>query len=1535
MDSEYSSRQENASATHFLDDPPPSSPYYLHASDNSSLILVNQPLTGDNYHSWFRSMAMGLSIKNKLGFVDGSIGPPQEGISSPLYSLWNRCNIVVITWILNCVSKEIHATMLYKQTASEIWAILRNRFSQSNGPQIFQVEQAIGSSNQSHVSVSDYYTKLQGLWEELLNYRPIPICTCIPSCSCGAMRQVFDNYQQACLMQFLMGLNETFTPVRGQILLMDPMPHIDKVFSLLRQEERQRSIGQISLPRVESTALLCKSDSARPYQPKQGYQKKDKPTCTHCGYIGHTMDKCYKLHGYPPGYKPKGKSPMVHQVSLNNFGTSAARTDEMSSFQISQIQSQCQQLLAALNTKPEPTPNTSYQAMANTTLSSPLPTHSISGASLYPSVYNSQTFTPNLSHSIFASNVVLPTSMSANSWVIDTGATDHMVHSLSCLSTITSMVNTSVELPNGELVSVTHIGTVILSSSLTLTNVLCVPTFHLNLISVSKLVHSSPCCLIFMSNYCLIQAFTPWRMIGLGKLQAGLYLLQTSFDPSSAAKLHQTSVSSFNKVASVSAPVQFTPMQLWHYRLGHSSFDKLHFLHGCVQNLPSMNKNASFCDICPLAKQKRLPFPNKGHMCLNNFDLIHCDIWGPYFVPTLDGHKYFLTIVDDHSRSTWVYLMHSKSDTRPLLISFFNMVETQFHVKIKSIRSDNGLEFEMIDFFNTKGIIHQTSCRDTPQQNSVVERKHQHLLNVARAIRFQSHLPYKFWGECILTAAYIINRLPSPLLQHKTPFELLMHKPPTYSHLKVFGCLAYASTLPSHRTKFDARAVPCVFMGYPFGTKGYKLFNLHTEQLFLSRDVVFHEHVFPFFSPHSFTQPPPSDSDLSTPKPSFPFCMDIEPSHNSHNPPTTIFTPDSVSPAQAHIHIPPCPHDSADMPPCPRDSADIPPCPHDSADMPPCPHDSAALPHLDISPTPEISPPPLQPTRKSTRSTTIPSYLQDYHCHLASTTTPPKPTVLYPIAETLSYSHLSPTHKAYTIAITAPVEPRFYHEAVTSSHWCQAMEKELEALEANHTWDLTTLPAGKHPIGCKWVYKIKFKSDGSIERYKARLVAKGYNQLEGIDYAETFSPVAKLVTVRCFVALAAAKGWFLTQLDVNNAFLHGELEEEVFMSLPPGFKKSQGSSPNLVCKLTKSLYGLKQASRQWFSKFSSTILAHGFKQSKCDYSLFTKIDGSIFIGLLVYVDDILIASNDPASVTLLTTFLDTHFKLKDLGPAKYFLGLELARSQKGISLCQRKYALDILQDSGFLGSKPVKIPMEQHLKLSRDQGPLLPDPSAYRRLIGRLLYLTLTRPDIAYSISCLSQFMSAPRIPHLQAAHRVLQYLKGSPGQGLFFPSATALTLKGFCDSDWAGCPDTRRSLTGFCIFLGDSLISWRSKKQTVVSRSSAEAEYRAMSIATCELTWLLSLLQDFCIPHPSASVLFCDNQAALHIAANPVFHERTKHIELDCHFLRDKIQAGLLKTLHVSTTHQLADIFTKPLGFAQFSFLLSKLGIVNIHSPT
>uniref|UniRef100_A0A2N9INK9 Reverse transcriptase Ty1/copia-type domain-containing protein n=1 Tax=Fagus sylvatica TaxID=28930 RepID=A0A2N9INK9_FAGSY len=582
--------------------------------------------------------------------------------------------------------------------------------------------------------------------------------------------------------------------------------------------------------------------------------------------------------------------------------------------------------------------------------------------------------------------------------------------------------------------------------------------------------------------------------------------------------------------------------------------------------------------------------------------------------------------------------------------------------------------------------------------------------------------------------------------------------------------------------------------------------------------------------------------------------------------------------------------------------------------------------------------------RKSTRPHKAPSYLQEFHCnsaslstasHSSSTTAQGTISTNFPLSNFLSYSNLAPCYHSFVLNASTIREPTSFQEASQDPKWCEAMQAELAALEANNTWTIQPLPHGKVPIGSKWVFKIKLKSDGSLERYKARLVAKGYNQKEGFDYFETFSPVAKFVTVRSLLAIAAVKGWSLYQLDVNNAFLHGELAEEVYMTLPLGLHSKGETSSNSVCRLTKSLYGLKQASRQWFSKFSTTLLSHGFTKSKADYLLFTRQDGSSFISLLVYVDDILIASSDIAAVTKLKQFLDAQFKLKDLSPVRYFLGLEIARSTQGISVSQRKYALEVLEDAGMLGCKPTKCPMDQNLKLSKLEGSLLSDPIVYRRLVGKLMYLTLTRPDIVFAVHKLSQFMEHPLEPHYKAAQHILQYIKGAPSQGMFYPSNSELHIKAFSDSDWAGCPDTRRSTTGYCVFLGHSLVSWRSKKQTTVSRSSAEAEYRAMASAVCEVLWLRSLLSDLRIFHPDAALLFSDSQAAIHIATNPVFHERTKHIEIDYHLVRDKIQEGVIRNLHVPSKHQVVDIMTKALGFPLFSSLTVKMGMHNLCTPS
>ncbi|KAG5555799.1 hypothetical protein RHGRI_006442 [Rhododendron griersonianum] len=511
---------------------------------------------------------------------------------------------------------------------------------------------------------------------------------------------------------------------------------------------------------------------------------------------------------------------------------------------------------------------------------------------------------------------------------------------------------------SGSTHAVSHTGNINVTPSITLFDVSHVPSFRFNLLSVQKLTRDLKCIVFFFPNFCLFQDLKSKTVIGAGEARNGLYYLRPSPPTALAAPADDSTI--------------------WHQRLGHPSPANLpRSLVKCPTN------NACPCDACLRGKHTRLPF----NLILNKSDIpfarIFVDIWGGYHTPSTCGARYFLTIVDDCTRTTWVYLLCSKSDAFSKIQFFLNMVRTQFNTKVKFFRSDNGSEFlsrPILKLFHDNGILQELTCVDTPQQNGVAERKHRHILNVARCLRFHAHLPIKFWGECILTAIYLINRTPSRTLKNLSPYERLFRRTPNYNFLRVFGCLCYAQTSRVGRDKFQPRGVPCVFLGYPPRHSGYRLFNLDTNTFFISRDVTFFENIFPFHSQSPHYIPPPAN-----PLPSL----------------TDIYPTEPLG----HINQPP--NGTSPQPPLEPPSESLMQSPTSSA-SPTDPPTEPIPPNTDPG-----SPPPAVPSRPS-RTHHPPSYLRDYLCPTlptataASTHAPPQSSgTVYPLSHFISYSHLS------------------------------------------------------------------------------------------------------------------------------------------------------------------------------------------------------------------------------------------------------------------------------------------------------------------------------------------------------------------------------------------------------------------------------------------------------------------------------------------------------------------------------------------------
>ncbi|KAJ9542229.1 hypothetical protein OSB04_028735 [Centaurea solstitialis] len=1051
-------------------------------------------------------------------------------------------------------------------------------------------------------------------------------------------------------------------------------------------------------------------------------------------------------------------------------------------------------------------------------------------------------------------------------WYLDSGCSRHMTGSKSVLTNYHEERGPAVTFGGNGKGQTRGYGT-LTNGVTTFKRVAYVEGLMHNLLSISQLCDKNHK-VSFSKKKCKVKNRRK-EVILTGVRHADIYIINMN-----------TSTDNFCFVSRASTDMNW----LWHKRLSHLNFKTLNQL--CINNLviglPDYRyTKESLCSACEKGKQTRASFKSKQISSISSpLQLLHMDLFGPVNVQSIGGKKYTLVIVDEYSRYTWVFFLRAKSDAPEEIILFVRKMERLNNLTVRSIRSDHGTEFKnstLESFFEQKGISQNFSSVRTPQQNGVAERRNRTLIEAARSMLSEANLATQFWAEAVNTACYTQNRSLIVKRFRRTAYELFRNRKPSIEHLHIFGCVCYILNNKDSLGKFDSKSDDGIFLGYSSISKTFRVFNKRRQAIEETIHVKFDESG-----------------------PTF---------HHSNDNTEINQWADSFF----QVHEPPI----AD--PSPQD------LPDGFEENPIPPSEITTPPLINATPITQITPPePDQPTNSEDFSQTTVSepsptnLLPDPSSNEASTSgqvyQPPalRWTKDHPIDQVLGNpsSGVKTRRQAGNVCLyvnfISENEPKEIDDALRDPAWVSAMQEELAEFIRNNVWLLVPRPRKRTIIGSKWIFRNKLDEIGTIIRNKARLVAQGYRQEEGIDYDETFAPVARLEAIRLFLAFAAHMNFKVYQMDIKNAFLNGKLNEEVYVAQPPGFVDPK--FPDHVYKLNKALYGLKQAPRAWYDTLSTFLLSKGFVRGKIDSTLFLKKYPKHILLVQIYVDDIIFGSTNPKLCEKFELLMKSEYKMSMMGELTFFLGLQIKQSEKGIFINQGKYVHEMLKKFDLTSCTPMKTPMAPPLSLDKDSKGKPVDVTLYRGMIGSLLYLTASRPDIMYSTCLCARYQAEPKESHLTAVKRIFRYLKGTPNMG---------------------CKIDRKSTTGGCHLLGGKLVSWTSKKQNSVSTSTAEAEYVAAGICCAQVLWLRNQLQDYDI-QLSKIPIYCDNTSAIAIANNPVLHSKTKHIEVRYHFIRDHVMNGDIELYFVPTEYQLADLFTKPLDVTRFNMLLSELGMLN-----
>ncbi|CAH2207849.1 jg3075, partial [Pararge aegeria aegeria] len=801
--------------------------------------------------------------------------------------------------------------------------------------------------------------------------------------------------------------------------------------------------------------------------------------------------------------------------------------------------------------------------------------------------------------------------------------------------------------------------------------------------------------------------------------------------------------------------------------------------------------------------------------------------------------------------------------------------EAKFNLKLVNLYCDNGGEYlssEMKTYCVDKGITYHLTVPRTPQLNGVSERMVRTITEKARSMINGAKLDKVFWGDAVLTAVYLINLTPTKALNcSKTPFEMWHDKKPQIKYLKVFGSTVYVHN-KTGKTKFDDKSWKGILVGYE--PNGYKVWNPECEKHVVVRDVIVDE--------NNFLQSRPVLRSEGN----------IENSQNKTDPENIS---KSVKSRNSDSH-------KSDK---------------SKSDEHMCPNKIRKIIHEQTNESEQLM-------NNSESSLLNENENTDHNCELRRSE---RLKHLPPI----SYSEENEDYIMCANSMLYKI-PSSYGEIKTRddrSQWENAIKSELDSLLKNNTWDLVPRPKGKNIVDCKWIFTIKHDEFGKPLRYKARLVARGFSQEYLTDYNETFAPVARIASFRFIISFANQFNLLVHHMDVKTAFLNGKLKEEIFMTVPEGvFNKN-----NYVCKLNKSIYGLKQAARCWFEVFEAALIKEGFQNSSVDRCIYilNKGDVSKNIYVVLYVDDLVIVCGDIEIMENFKRYLMSKFEMTDLQDIKLFLGIKISRYNDKITLDQSAYIKTILNKFKMHECKPVHTPLENKLKyeaLNSDEKYNAP----CRNVIGCIMYVMIcTRPDLSSCINILSRYTNKNNKELWQCLKRVLRYLKGTADLKLTYRRCNYNNiLCGYVDSDWGG-NDTkdRKSTTGYLFKLFEQCtITWSTKKQMSVAASSTEAEYMALFEAVREALWLKSLAASININIVNPIIIYEDNNGCISIANNPTNHKRTKHIDIKYHFSREQIEKNVIKLNYIPTGQQLADALTKPLPAITFHEMRRKMGL-------